>query len=60
MNCMFFQRKNNKLIHIQKHICTILILKQLSRLLVPRGSTLLPSKDLIHLFLISTCAHLQS
>ena len=39
MNYMIFQRKNNKLIHIQKDICAILIMKQSP--LVPRGSTLL-------------------
>jgi hypothetical protein len=60
MNCMIFQRKNNKLIHIQKTYMYYFNSEAASRLLVPRGSTLLPSKDLIHLFLISTCAHLQS
>jgi hypothetical protein len=41
MNYMIFKRKNNKLIHNKKIYCTILIMKQMSRLLVPRGSTLL-------------------
>jgi hypothetical protein len=53
MNYMIFQRKNNKLIHIQKNICIIIILKHLSRLLVPRLSTLLTNKDSILLFPIS-------
>jgi hypothetical protein len=43
MNYMIFQRKNSKLIHIQK-IYTILIIKQMSPL-VPRGSPILPNND---------------